>query len=205
MNLLPQRRRRRRRRSRDKFYNSYEWTHPSRATSWSTQFHQRWMGTLHEGDDQSACFQWKLINLKPPKALLEVKPQPYYPKILTIGLLYKILEPSPIDNCKALCGNKFKERHGISAVEDLMQDLTPHNLHLPQSDFDWLQLLAERTFMNSSQLKNTTLINICEHLLDSSIFHALKHSKNLRDNLSLIRFYIYYTFYICCTSVTALL
>ena len=118
-----------------------------------------------------------MINLKPPKALLEVKPQPYYPKILTIGLLYKILEPSPIDNCKALCGNKFKERHGISAVEDLMQDLTPHNLHLPQSDFDWLQLLAERTFMNSSsQLKNTTLINICEHLLDSSIFHALKHS-----------------------------
>ena len=41
--------------------------------------------------------------LKPPQALLEVKPQSYYPKVMTIGPLYQKLEPSPIDNYKALC------------------------------------------------------------------------------------------------------
>ena len=89
--------------------------------------------------------------LKPPQALLEVKPQSYYPKSVMIGPLYKYLETSLISNYKALCVNKFMERRGISAVEDLIQNLTfdqPHelrriyNLNLLQSEIQWLQLLV---------------------------------------------------------------
>mgnify|MGYP000589012697 CR=1 FL=1 len=50
--------------------------------------------------------------LKPPQALLEVKPQSYYPKVMTIGPLYQNLEPSPINNYKALCVKEFMERLG---------------------------------------------------------------------------------------------
>ena len=167
---------------------------------------------------------WSLPNhwWKWSHSLITLK---YWPLVHCI----KILGP-PIDNWKALCVNKFMERHGISAVEDLIQDLTSHqqdelshiyNLNLPQSDFNWLRLLVtvdsrilavsidtptynpffssqvpERILMNSSQLKNTTLINICKHLLGSLYFSC---TETWWDNLILIRFYI------CCTSVTTLL
>ena len=90
--------------------------------------------------------------LKPPQALLEVKPEAYYPKLVTIGPLYPNLEPSPINNFKAQCVKKFMERHGISGVGELTQYLSHdqaddelsriYNLNLPQSDFEWLQLLV---------------------------------------------------------------
>ena len=64
----------------------------------------------------------KLIGFV-PRALFEVKPHSYCPRILTIGPLYQNLEPSPMDRCKALCVNKFMDRHGISNVEELKKNL----------------------------------------------------------------------------------
>ena len=93
----------------------------------------------------AAVFNESWMSLIPPQALVEVKPKSYYPKVLAIGPLYQNLGPSPIDNCKALCVNKFMERHGVSMVEDLIQDLTSHEqdeLSLPQFAFGWFQLLV---------------------------------------------------------------
>ena len=107
------------------------------------------MQKINHVDAPVANEDWMI--LKPPQALLEVKPQSYYPKSVMIGPLYKYLETSLISNYKALCVNKFMERHGISAVEDLIQNLTfdqPHelrriyNLNLLQSEIQWLQLLV---------------------------------------------------------------
>ena len=104
---------------------------------------------LHGDDAPVFNESWKI--LKPPQALLEVKPQSYNPKLVTIGPLYQNLELSPINNFKALCVRKFMERHGISSVGELMQYLSHdqpdelsriYNLNLSQSDFDWLQLLV---------------------------------------------------------------
>ena len=93
---------------------------------------------------------WKI--LKPPQHLFEVKIDSYCPKLVSIGPLYQNLEPSPINNFKVLCVNKFMERHGISGVGELMQYLSLdqaddelrriYDLNLPQSDFEWLQLLV---------------------------------------------------------------
>ena len=85
--------------------------------------------------------------LKPPQHLLEVKPEAYNPKLVTIGPLYQNLEPSPINNYKALCVKKFMERHGIAVAEDLISaepyELSHiYNLNLPQSEIEWLQLLV---------------------------------------------------------------
>ena len=89
--------------------------------------------------------------LRPPQHLLEVKPEAYNPKLVTIGPLYQNLEPSSFNNFKALCVKKFMKRHRISALKDLIQDLISaepnelrhiYNLNLPQSEFEWLQLLV---------------------------------------------------------------
>ena len=107
------------------------------------------MQKINHVDAPVANEDWMI--LKPPQTLLEVKPQSYYPKSVMIGPLYKYLETSLISNYKALCVNKFMERRGISAVEDLIQNLTfdqPHelrriyNLNLLQSEIQWLQLLV---------------------------------------------------------------
>ena len=113
---------------------------------------------LHVDDAPVFNESWKI--LKPPQALLEVKPQSYNPKLVTIGPLYPNLEASPIDNLKALCVKKFMERHSkiISAVEDLISVETDelsciYNLNFPQSDsltgsnFWLLSILS--SFMNS--------------------------------------------------------
>ena len=73
---------------------------------------------LHVDDAPAFNETWKI--LKPPQHLFEVKIDSYCPKLVSIGPLYQNLEPSPINNFKALCVNKFMERHGISAVQDLM-------------------------------------------------------------------------------------
>ena len=82
-----------------------------------------------------------------PRALFEVKPHSYCPRILTIGPLHQNLEASPMDRCKALCVKKFMERHGIAVAEDLISaepyELSHiYNLNLPQSEIEWLQLLV---------------------------------------------------------------
>ena len=82
-----------------------------------------------------------------PQALLDVKPQSYCPRILTIGPLNQMLGYSSIDKCKALCVKKFMERHGIAVAEDLISaepyELSHiYNLNLPQSEIEWLQLLV---------------------------------------------------------------
>ena len=66
----------------------------------------------------------KLMILKPPQHLFEVKPESYCPKLVTIGPLYQNLQKSPIDRCKALCMKKFMARNGIPGVEELMKKLT---------------------------------------------------------------------------------
>ena len=61
-----------------------------------------------------------------PRALFEVKPHSYCPRVLTIGPLYQNLEPSPMDRCKALCVKKFMERHQIlNTLEEFMKELIP--------------------------------------------------------------------------------
>ena len=91
---------------------------------------------------------WKIS--KPPKALVDVKPQSYCPQILTIGPLYEMLGgSSSLYDCKALCVNKFIKGHEISDVEELMQRLfyDPSDLHihysgLPKYSSESLQLLV---------------------------------------------------------------
>ena len=57
---------------------------------------------------------------KPPKALVDVKPESYRPRILTIGPLHEMLSgSSSLYDCKALCVNKFIKGHEISDVEDV--------------------------------------------------------------------------------------
>ena len=88
--------------------------------------------------------------LKPPKALVNVKPESYRPQILTIGPLHEMLSASPVlYDCKALCVSKFMRGHDISDVEELMQRLfyDPSDLHihysgLPKYSSESLQLLV---------------------------------------------------------------
>ena len=87
---------------------------------------------------------------KPPKALVDVKPQSYRPQILTIGPLHEMLSGSPVlYDVKASCVNKFMKAHDISDVEELMQHLfyDPSELHnhysdLPEYSSETLQLLV---------------------------------------------------------------
>ena len=62
---------------------------------------------------------WK-IEASP--STVEVKPEAYKPKLVTIGPLYQNLEPS-FYNFKALCVKKFMEIHRILLVDDLIQHL----------------------------------------------------------------------------------
>ena len=92
----------------------------------------------------------KLIGFV-PRALFEVKPHSYCPRILTIGPLYQNLEPSPMDRCKALCVNKFMDRHQILNMEEFMKTLIPQdpkelsNIYFglsPAYNFESLRLLV---------------------------------------------------------------
>ena len=59
-----------------------------------------------------------------PRALFEVKPHSYCPRILTIGPLHDMLSgSSSLDELKALCVKRFMVRHGILDVEELMECL----------------------------------------------------------------------------------
>ena len=126
---------------------------------------------INHVDDTAVYNGTSLIILKPPQPLLEVKPDSYYPKLVTIGPLYQNLEPSPIDNLKALCVKKFMERHSenTSAVEDLIS-VEPHelsriyNLNLPQSDFEWLQLLVtiDTVFIHEFLFFSSTVRSYCQ-------------------------------------------
>ena len=74
---------------------------------------------------------------KPPKALVDVKPESYCPQILTIGPLYEMLSgSSSLYDCKALCVKRFMRRNGISDVEQLIQCLfeDSSDLRLDYSD-----------------------------------------------------------------------
>ena len=87
---------------------------------------------------------------KPPKALVDVKPESYCPQILTIGPLYEMLSgSSSLYDCKALCVKRFMRRNGISDVEQLIQCLFEYSsdLRLDYSDLpnysdEALQLLV---------------------------------------------------------------
>ena len=104
---------------------------------------------INETDTTSDTHVYTEI-LKPPKALVNVKPESYRPQILTIGPLHEMLSGSPVlYDCKALCVSKFMRGHGISDVEELMQRLfyDPSDLHihysgLPKYSSESLQLLV---------------------------------------------------------------
>ena len=63
---------------------------------------------IEKTEDKSTFEKHKLIGFV-PRALSEVKPQSYYPRILTMGPLYQNLEPSPMDR---LQGPMCEEIHG---------------------------------------------------------------------------------------------
>ncbi|KAH7431313.1 hypothetical protein KP509_08G042200 [Ceratopteris richardii] len=48
-----------------------------------------------------------------PRALFEVRPRSYSPRIVTIGPLCRQLEPLPMDSCKALCIKEFLNRRNL--------------------------------------------------------------------------------------------
>mgnify|MGYP000223366111 CR=1 FL=1 len=87
---------------------------------------------------------------KPPKALVDVKPESYRPQILTIGPLHEMLSGNPVlCDVKASCVNKFMKAHDISDVEELMKRLfyDPSDLHnhysgLPNYSSESFQLLV---------------------------------------------------------------
>ena len=134
-----------------------------------------------------------------PQALLEVKPQSFYPQILTIGPLYQKFESSFVDSCKALCVKRFMQRHEIPDLEELMQHLIPelHDLRsiylgLPQYSFESLQLLVtvDTIFIHELLL---FMWNICYNFqpMESSYFDTLfnnyfTHNLQLRRDLMLI-------------------
>ena len=103
---------------------------------------------INEGTDDDIPLFTEI--LKPPKALVDVKPESYRPQILTIGPLHEMLSGSPVlYDCKALCVNKFMRGHEISDVEELMQRLfyDPSDLHnhysgLPNYSSETLQHLV---------------------------------------------------------------
>ena len=77
---------------------------------------------IEKAENKTTFQKHKVIGFV-PRALFEVKPQSYCPRILTVGPLYQNLEPSSMDRCKALCVKKFMERHKISDLERLMNEL----------------------------------------------------------------------------------
>ena len=50
---------------------------------------------VHVDDEPVLKESWMI--LKPPQALLEVRPESYYPKLVTIGPFYQNREPSPVN------------------------------------------------------------------------------------------------------------
>ena len=104
---------------------------------------------IENAEHKSTFEKQKVIGFV-PRALFEVKPQSYCPRILTIGPLYQSLEPSPMDRFKALCVKKFMERRKMSDVEKLMDELIPEPRELrdvyfglsPSYNFDSLRLLV---------------------------------------------------------------
>ena len=103
---------------------------------------------IENAEHKSTFEKQKVIGFV-PRALFEVKPQSYCPRILTIGPLYQNLLPSPMDRCKAICVKKFMERYHISNVGEIMKELIPdpHELSniyfgLPTYNFESLRLLV---------------------------------------------------------------
>ena len=103
---------------------------------------------INEGTDDDIPLFTEI--LKPPKALVDVKPESYRPQILTIGPLHEKLSGSSVlYGCKALCVNKFMRANQISNLEELMQRLfyDPSDLHnhysgLPNYSSETLQHLV---------------------------------------------------------------
>lgn len=96
---------------------------------------------------------WKPVFVKHktifsvPRALFEVRPRAYCPRIVTIGPLCRKLEPSSMDSCKALCIKEFMGRRGMHLME-LMNHIIPdpENLRnvyfgLPKYKSETLKLL----------------------------------------------------------------
>ena len=103
---------------------------------------------IKNAEHKSTFEKQKVIGFV-PRALFEVKPQSYCPRILTIGPLYQNLLPSPMDRCKAICVKKFMERYHISNVGEIMEQLIPKpeelsNIYfgLPTYNFESLRLLV---------------------------------------------------------------
>ena len=61
-------------------------------------------------------------NIEASPSTVEMKPEAYKPKLVTIGPLYQNLEPS-FNNFKTLCVKKFMDIHRILDVDDLIQHL----------------------------------------------------------------------------------
>ena len=79
---------------------------------------------IEKAENKTTFQKHKVIGFV-PRALFEVKPQSYCPRILTVGPLYQNLEPSSMDRCKALCVKKFMERHKMSDLERLTNEVIP--------------------------------------------------------------------------------
>eukprot|EP00250_Pteridium_aquilinum_P012442 c20730_g1_i1 orf=293-1801(+) len=82
-----------------------------------------------------------------PRALFEVRPRSYCPRVVTIGPLCRKLEPSPMDRCKALCIKEFMGRRAMPLNELMNYTIPdPENLRnvyfgLPKYNTETLQLL----------------------------------------------------------------
>ncbi|KAI5059415.1 hypothetical protein GOP47_0025734 [Adiantum capillus-veneris] len=109
----------------------------------------QWMRLMAQEIDQA----WRPIFVKRqtifsvPRALFEVRPRSYCPRVVTIGPLCRKLEPTPMDSCKALCIKEFMSRRNMRLDELMDHTITdPENLRnvyfgLPKYNTETLKLL----------------------------------------------------------------
>lgn len=110
---------------------------------------KQWMRYIAQEIDQA----WRPVFIRNktifsvPRALFEVRPRSYCPRVVTIGPLCRKLEPSPMDSCKALCIQEFMARRG-TRLDELMDHIIPdpENLRnvyfgLPKYNIETVKLL----------------------------------------------------------------
>ncbi|KAH7431329.1 hypothetical protein KP509_08G043000 [Ceratopteris richardii] len=110
---------------------------------------KQWMRHIAEEIDQAyrPVFVKRRTIFSVPRALFEVRPRAYCPRIVTIGPLCRKLEPSPMDSCKALCIREFMKRHDLQL--DMLMDILVKNsedlrniyFNLPKYSTEALKLL----------------------------------------------------------------
>ncbi|MCO5547841.1 hypothetical protein L7F22_001293 [Adiantum nelumboides] len=109
----------------------------------------QWMRHMAQEIDQA----WRPVFIKRktifsvPRALFEVRPRAYCPRVVTVGPLCRKLEPSHLDSCKALCIKEFMSRRNMRLDELMDHTITEaENLRnvyfgLPKYKIETLKLL----------------------------------------------------------------